>query len=93
MSQCENGHGALISNRYMMNVYEIQDPQAFRDSAAQITAPNTAAPSVASPSSGSSTTDSSAVDGRLNGAPVFNAAGLVTLFSLSMITIFVITLL
>ena len=92
MSQCENGHGALISNRYMMNVYEIQDPQAFRDSAAQITAPNTAAPSVASPSSGSGTTDSSAVDGRLNGTPVFNA-GLITLFSLSMITIFVITLL
>ena len=84
---CENGVGAVIGGIFMMNVYEIQDPEAFRDSSTQILSPSTVAPG--GPTDGGSVvTDGSAVDSRLNGAPVFNAS----LFALSLFAIFGIAL-
>ena len=45
-NMCSNGVGAYIDtfNRYLMDVYTIQDPAAFRASVAEITAPTTMAP-------------------------------------------------
>ena len=73
----------------MMNVYEIRDPKAFRDSAAQIISPSTVAPGGPTDSGVGGVTDGSAVDGRLNGAraPVLNAS-LFVLLLLSLFTIF-----
>ena len=88
---CENSVGAVINGNFMMNVYKIQDPEAFRDSAAQIISPSTVAPGGPTDSGVGGVTDGSAVDGSLNGAPVFNA-NLFMLLSLSLFTIFGIVL-
>ena len=87
---CENGVGAYIGGFYIMNVYEIQDQEAFRDSSTQVISPSTVAPGGPTDSGTvvGGVTDGSAVDSRLNGAPVFNA----TLFAISLFAIFGIAL-
>lgn len=73
---CSNGVGALINGNFLMNVYEIQDPDAFRASVAEITATTvpTAAPPVPTDSAGGNLIIGS------NGATTVNSSSALLLF-------------
>lgn len=79
---CSNGVGGFINGNFLMDVYEIQDPEAFRDSVAQITATTvpTAAPPAPTGSAGGDLVIGS------NGAPTVNFSSALLLF-LAFITV------
>lgn len=77
---CSNGVGNVVNGNFLMDVYEIQDPEAFRNSVAQITATTSA--SVVPP------TDSAGGDLIVdNGAPSAIKISYTLLLSLTFLTI------